>query len=251
MKASSLRKQIDRQQKELQNLKTELPNFERLYRDNQAAEAKLREQHRDGDATLEALSSARGRVVESRELLEQHRSDISTLETEIAALQARYDKQSAGERLAVAKEHHAQLEAEYRDTIRQTLNAVQNALTTQLDKRGQVEERWAEITKLGLKLGIYQPNTQPYSTRGVRGADFSRLYPSVLSGLFDDAYPELRTDRQVLELLERIAQADEVVTTGEPRQVLANHEVNRQAEVRARLELRRAEALAAVTPVER
>ncbi len=183
-------------------------------------------------------------------MLEQHRSDISTLEAEIAALQARYDKQSAGERLAVAKEHHAQLEAEYRDSIRQTLNAVQDALRGQLDKRGQVEARRAEIESLGLKLGIYERNTAPYSTRGVKGTNFSRLYPAVLPGLFDDTYPELKTDRQVLELLEQIAQADEVVTSGKARQVLANREVNRQAKIRERHELRQAEALAAVTPIE-
>ncbi len=62
MKASTIRKQIDKATKELQALKTQLPNFERLYKDNQAAEAKIKAAQRDGDATLEALSAARGRV---------------------------------------------------------------------------------------------------------------------------------------------------------------------------------------------
>ena len=247
MKASSIRKEIDKQQKELQTLKTELPNFERLYRDNQEAKAKLKAAQREGDATLEALSTARGRVVEARELLEQHRSDIDGLEAQIATLQARYDKQSAGERLAVAKEHHAQLEAEYRDSIRQTLDTVEQVLRAQLEKRAQVEARRTEIESLGLKLGIYERSA--VFGRATKGTAFSRLYPSVLPGLFDDTYPELRTDRQVLNLLEQIAQVDEVVTTKEQRQTLANREVNRQAEIRQRLERQRAEALAAVTPV--
>lgn len=102
MKASTIRKEIDKATKELQTLKAELPNFERLFRDNTEAKAKLKAAQREGDATLEALSTARGRVAEARELLEQHRLDISTLEAQIVTLQERYDKQSAGERLAVA-----------------------------------------------------------------------------------------------------------------------------------------------------
>lgn len=248
MKASTLRKEIDKATKELQTLKTELPNFERLYRDNSEADAKLKTAQREGDATLEALSAARGQVVEARELLEQHRSDISTLEAQIIAPQERYDKQSAGERLAVAKEHHSQLEAEYRDGIRQTLNAVQNALRAQLEKRGQVEARRTEVEGLGLKLGIYE-HSKTFG-RGVKGTNFARLWPSSLPGLFDDTYPELKTDRHVLELLDHIARADEVVTTGEPRQVLANREVNRQAAIREREARVQAEMRAAITPVE-
>lgn len=249
MKASTLRKEIDKATKELHTLNTELPNFERLYRDNQAAEAKVKEQHRDGDATLEALSTARGRVVEARELLEQHRSDISTLEGEIATFQERYDKQSAGERLAVAKEHHEALMGEYRDSIRQTLGVVQEALRGQLEKRGQVEARRGEIENLGLKLGIYERSTASYGARGVKGTNFARLWPSVLPGLFDDAYPELKTDRQVLELLEQITRLDEVVTTGETRQVLAHREVTRRAKIRETTERAQTEARAALEQV--
>lgn len=249
MKASTIRKEIDKATKELQTLKTELPNFERLFRDNQTAETKVKEQHRDGDATLEALSAARGRVVEARELLEQHHSDISTLEGEIATLQERYDKQSAGERLAVAKERHEVLMGEYRDNIRQVLNTVQNVLRAHLEKRGQVEARRTEIEDLGLKLDIYERSTVFYGGRGVKGPNFARLWPSTLPGLFDDAYPELKTDKQVLELLEQIAQADEVVKAGEPRQVLAHREVTRRAKIRESTERSQAEARAALEQV--
>lgn len=110
-----------------------MPNFERLYRENSEAEAKVKAAQRDGEATLEALSAARGRVVEARELLEQHCADIATLEAEISTL-PKYEKQSAGERLAVAKEHHSTLEREYRDSIRHTLDAIQEALRAQLRK---------------------------------------------------------------------------------------------------------------------
>lgn len=133
-----------------------------------------------------------------------------------------------------------------RDTIRQTLNTVQDALRAQLDKRGQVEARREEITALGLKLGIFERSKV---TGSIRGAAFARLYPSVLPGLFDDTYPELKTDRQVLELLDQIARADEVVMNGEPCQVLANRETTRQARIRERLELRQAETRAALEEV--
>lgn len=249
MKASTLRKEIDKANKELQTLKTELPNFERLYRDNSEAEAKIKAAQRDGGETMAALSAARGRVVEARELLEQHRSDISTLEGEIATLQEKYDKQSAGERLAVAKEHHEALLVEYRDSIRHTLGVVQEALRGQLDKRGQVEARRAEIESLGLKLGIYERSTAFYGGRGVRGTNFARLWPSTLPGLFDDAYPELKTDKQVLELLEQIAQADEVVKARETRQVSPHREVTRRATFRESTERAQAEARAALEQV--
>lgn len=242
MRASTIGKELERATKELQNLRGELPNFERLYSDNQAAEAKVKEAQRNGDATLKDLSAARGRVVEARELLEQHRSDISTLEVQIATLQERYDKQSAGERLAVAKEHHETLMTEYRDSVRHTLGTVQEALRGQLEKRGQVEARRAEIESLGLKLGIYQRNMVPYSTRRVQGTGFSRLYPAVLPGLFDETFPGLRSDQQVLELLEQIVQVDEVVTTGETRQVLAHREAHRIAAIHERNAQLQAEA---------
>ncbi len=90
MKASSVRNDINRLGNELQTLRTELPNFERLFNENQVAEAKAKAAQRDGDETMAALSAACGRVVESRELLEQHKSDISTLEVQIAPLQERF-----------------------------------------------------------------------------------------------------------------------------------------------------------------
>lgn len=98
-----VRKEIDRTRKDLQTLQTEPLNSERLFSENQVAEAKVKATQRDGGATLEALSAARGQVVEARELLEQHRSDISTLEAEIKTLQARYAKQSASEHLVAAE----------------------------------------------------------------------------------------------------------------------------------------------------
>lgn len=229
MKASTIRKEIDKANKELQTLQTELPNFERLYRDNSEAEAKVKAAQRDGDDTLEDLSAARSRLLVSREMLEQHRSDISTLEATISDLQTRYEKQSAGERLAVAKEHHETLMTEYRDSIRHTLDAVQGALRAQLEKRGQVEARRQEITTLGLKLGIFERSRV---TGSIRGAAFARLYPSVLPGLFDDSCPEVKSDRRVLELLEQLADVDEVVRQREPRQVLAHREATRQAQLR-------------------
>jgi ABC-type transporter Mla subunit MlaD len=243
MKASSIRKEIDKLNRELQTLKTELPNFDRLYRENSEAEAKIKAAQREGDETMAALSAARGRVVEARELLEQHRSDISTLEAEIVTLQERYDKQSAGERLAVAKEHHSTLEREYRDSVRHTLDTVEEALRAQLDKRAQVEARRQEITTLGLQLGIFERSK---ITGSIRGASFARLYPSVLPGVFDDAYPEVRSDRHVLTLLEQLADVDEVVKHREPRQVLAQREANRQIEVKQHSERLRLEAHAMI-----
>lgn len=228
MKASSIRKEIDKLTKEVQNLKTELPNFERLFNENQEAEAKIKAAQREGDATLEALSAVRSRLLVSREMLDQHRSDISELGAKISDLQARYEKQSAGERQAVAKEHHETLEREYRDAIRHTLDTVEEALRVQLEKRGQVEARRQEITTLGLKLGIFQRSK---ITGSIRGASFARLYPSVLPGVFDDSYPELRSDRHALGLLEQLADVDEVVRQRELRQVLAQREATRRAQL--------------------
>ena len=215
-----------------------------LYRENSEAEAKIKAAQREGDETMAALSAARGRVVEARELLEQHRSDISTLEAEIVTLQERYEKQSAGERLAVAKEHHSTLEREYRDSIRHTLDTVEEALRAQLEKRSQVEARRQEITALGLQLGIFQRSKQPFSRHPVVGTNFSRLYPASLPDLFDETFPELRADRQVLELLDQISRVDETVQAKETRQILAHREATRLAQLREQGERVRLEALA-------
>jgi hypothetical protein len=244
-KAATIKKQITETQANLKALRRDRPKIVALLDGHTATLATAKKEGAD----FEHLAELQAKRDAFASVLTQHDGDIEAREAQIASLQERYDKQSAGERLAVAKEHHEALIGEYRDSIRHTLGVVQEALRGQLEKRGQVEARRSEIESLGLKLGIYQRSTDPYSTRGAIGTNFSRLYPSVLPGVFEDTYPELKTDRQVLELLEQIAQADEVVTTGETRQVLAHRETTRQAQVRESTARAQAEARAVLEQV--
>jgi ABC-type transporter Mla subunit MlaD len=245
-KAATIKKQITEAQARLKALRSDRPKIVALLDGHTAILATAKKEGAD----FEHLAELQAKRDAFASVLTQHDDDIEALEAQIATLQERYDKQSAGERLAVAKEHHETLMGEYRDRIRQTLNTVQNVLRGQLEKRGQVEARRAEIESLGLKLGIYQRSTQLYSRYPVKGPNFSRLYPAALPGLFDDAYPKLKKDEQVLELLDQIARADEVVTSGDTRQVLAHREVNRVVAIHERATRLQAEALAAVTPAE-
>ncbi len=239
-KAATIKKQITEAQARLKALRSDRPKIVALLNGHTATLATAKKEGAD----FEHLAELQAKRDAFASVLTQHDGDISTLEAEIVTLQERYDKQNAGERLAVAKEHHETLEREYRDSIRHTLDTVEAALRAQLEKRGQVEARRDEITALGLKLGIFEPNPMPYSNRGAKGTSFSRLWPSALPGVFDDSHPELKSDRRILDLLDEIGRLDETVQAKEPRQVLAQREAKRQAQLREQNQQRQAEARA-------
>ena len=240
-KASTLKRQITDAQASLKALRSDRPKIVALF-DKHTAQ--LTAAKRDG-VDYEQLAELQAKQDAFASVLTQHDRDIQLLEADIEALQKKHDLQATGERFAVVKGQHEKLMTEYVGAVRESLNTVQHTLSAELKKRADIENARKEMEQLGLKLGIYQRSTSPYSRHPIVGTSFAPLYPSALPGLFDADYPELRTDKMTLSLLHQIADQDEVVTTGELRLTLAHREATRQAQLKEKEEAARARYLAA------
>ncbi len=108
MSTKEVKKEYFAAKKELEQLQSELPNYERLLADNEKAES----DRRRIKAPLDELALAKTRVQAARELLEQHHSDIKTAQAEADRLEADYRRETTLDELAgYAKEATKQKEA--------------------------------------------------------------------------------------------------------------------------------------------
>lgn len=118
----------------LATFRAELPDFERLVKDNEAAAETLRRERAD----LSKQAEAKGRVSVAREMLEQHHSDIATAQAEVSRLEAEASRASTLQTMA----DHAKQAQELRTAYDREMKAA----VTQLEKRLE--------TIRGIKAGL-------------------------------------------------------------------------------------------------
>jgi chromosome segregation ATPase len=96
MDSKTIEGQLHEAQRELEQLKADLPHYERLLADNKAEAGRLQQ----GNAGQKALTQTEGRVNVARELLEQHHSDIANARKKVICLELAYRHSKAIDKMA-------------------------------------------------------------------------------------------------------------------------------------------------------
>lgn len=107
----------------LETLRSELPDFERLVKDNERTAETLRRERAD----LTKQAEAKGRVNVAREMLEQHHGDIQIVQAEVSRLEAEAGRAATLATMA----GHAKTAQELRVRYEKEMSAA----VTQLEKR--------------------------------------------------------------------------------------------------------------------
>ncbi len=103
----NVKEELQAAQKNLTELRDELPQFQALLSENEGDAARLKTER----AALDDQAQAKNRVLVAREMLEQHRADIQAAERRVAELQTASDDEDALAVIARASVKHADIQA--------------------------------------------------------------------------------------------------------------------------------------------
>lgn len=237
MTAKALHTAITEKQKDLTALQSDLPKIERLLQEHTDAVARAKH----AGATPEELAELQVKRGGFASVLEQHKADIGALEAEIVTLQGQYAEQAGKDALTKAWATHDRLTGDYRKGTRQLLGDVLTALKGLSDVEAAIQAERRSIEKLGVTLGVYKRDPV---FGDVKGPNFPRLALSKTHSLFEEVFPELATDRRVLDLLEQIAQSGALNTVGWSRHEVVQAQQEQVAAAAAKAAERQAEAQA-------
>lgn len=177
---TKLKAQLEAAQRELAELREDLPRFHGLLTDNEQEVERLRREK----AELGEQAQARGKVNIARELLEQHQADILSAQGEVERLKAEVEHAAIIEKMAVA----AADATRYRQEIEVVLKAGSVALKKHVLKLHEADKAFTEARNTFLNTG----------------GQFSRLFSARWSPQ-NWSYERLQQERQLSEgILEEV-----------------------------------------------
>jgi DNA repair ATPase RecN len=153
-------------QAELEALRGELPNFHSLLTDNERELERLKAER----AELVKQAEARGRVNVSREMLEQHQSDIATAQAEVSRLEHEAQRQATLAKMA----HHAKQAQMLRERYDNELKAAAAQLEKRLDSLREIKAGLHNARKDFYAAGhelVPDAFARQHPTRGMTRAD--------------------------------------------------------------------------------
>jgi DNA repair exonuclease SbcCD ATPase subunit len=177
MNATALRKQLKKAEQDLNDLRAELPNYERLLDDNTAEEARLRQEK----AGIDDLAKAKGRVNVARELLDQHRHETAEASAKVSDLEKQIRRAEQEAHLDALLNKQEVLRATRRERFLSWVQHAQRELEALLDLEAEVTVLHHDAAQAERKL---KPNAAE------RTLDFGGVGIDDLKALGIDAQPQ-------------------------------------------------------------
>lgn len=159
-------------------LQDELPQFHALLSENEAEQARLKNER----APLDAQAQARGRVQIAKEMLEQHHADIGTARAEVVRLEALERRELILAKMADHAQRTTKHRRELEKAVHEGSEALGQALVTMAQTFSAIRQERAAFALLGRELAPEFDNRAGFDN-SIQGGQKRAVCQGVLSEL--------------------------------------------------------------------